>query len=131
MQKLIRFAASWSLCCGFLCLSLQVQAKTVNVRCGAATNSDPTSITAALALLNPNGPNTLSVFGACNENVFINGFNRLTLAGNAGASVVDASGGTAQTILVVDSTDVVFRGLVIEGGLVGIQCDSFSVCRFS
>ena len=55
----------------------------------------------------------------------------LDLGGHAGRAIVDASGKTAQTILVVDSTDVVFRQLTIDGGLVGVQCDSFSVCRFS
>jgi hypothetical protein len=86
------------------------------------------------SLVLPDGtvlPTIFTLFGACNENVFINGFTRLTLQGHPGATVTDASGGTAQTILVVDSTGVVFRTLVIEGGLVGVQCDSFSVCRFS
>jgi len=51
--------------------------------------------------------------------------------GRRGATVVDASDGASQTFLVVDSTDVYFQGLKVDGGLVGVQCDDFSVCRFS
>jgi hypothetical protein len=107
-----------------------LEAKTLNVHCDR-TNAAPNTISAALKLLNPNGPNTLNIFGRCNENVVINGFNRLALAGKQGASVLDASDGTSQTILVIDSTDVLFRQLTIEGGLVSVQCDDFSVCRFT
>jgi hypothetical protein len=113
----------------FLLAALGGQAKTLNVQCGGSQN--PTSIHAALALLDPNVPNTLNIAGKCNENVLINKFSRLTLFGRPGSSVVDASGKTAQTILVVDSTGVVFQNLNVDGGSVGIQCDSFSVCRFS
>ena len=120
-----------SLLSGLLVCSANMQAKTVSARCDGTGNSDPISITAALALLNPNVPNTLNIFGVCDENVVIRGFNRLTLIGHPGASVTDASGGAAQTILVVDSTDVVFRKLKVDGGLVAVQCDDFSVCRFS
>jgi len=57
----------------------------------------------------------------------ISGFNRLTLIGRQGATVVDDSGGAAQTFLVVDSTDVYFQTLGVDGGLVGgairrLQC---------
>jgi copper-binding protein NosD len=114
---------------GLLVFSANVQAKTVSVQC-RATRTYPNTISAALKLLDPNGPNTLNIFGVCNENVVINGFNRLALAGKHGASVTDASGGAAQTIQVIDSTDVVFRQLTIDGGLIGVQCDDFSVCRF-
>jgi Right handed beta helix region len=111
--------------------SCNLHARTLNVHCGSVSKTGPTSITAALKLLDPSVPNKVSIFGTCNENVLIKGFNRLTLVGMQGASIVDASGKTAQTILVVDSTDVIFRQLTIDGGLVGVQCDSFSVCRFS
>lgn len=126
-----RSMARWGLLSVVVLVGLQGEGKTVNVRCAGAGGHDPTSIGAALLLLNPNVPNTLNIFGTCTENVFINGFNRLTLKGTGGATVADASGGTVQTILVVDSTDVFFRQLRVEGGLVGVQCDDFSVCRFS
>ena len=107
-----------------------LEAKTLNVHCGT-TSIAPNTITAALRLLDPGGPNTLIVFGVCNENVVIKGFNRLTLVGKQRGSVHDASSGTSQAILVVDSIDIVFRQLTIDGGLVSVQCDDFSVCRFT
>jgi Periplasmic copper-binding protein (NosD) len=116
---------------GLVLCSCNLHAKTLNVHCGSISKTGPTSITAALKLLDPSVPNKLNIFGTCNENVLIKGFNRLTFVGMQGASIVDASGRTAQTILVVDSTGVMFRQLTIDGGLVGVQCDSFSVCRFS
>jgi hypothetical protein len=115
--------------CGFLLIAGSLQANTINVQCGGSQN--PNSITAALQLLNPVVPNTLNISGTCTENVVINKFNRLTLSGRSGSRVVDASGKTSQTILVIDSTDVVFQNMNIDGGIAGIQCDSFSVCRFS
>jgi len=83
-----------------------------------------------LKLLDPGEPNTLNIFGTCTENVVISGFNRLSVVGMRGGAVFDASGGAAQTILVIDLTDVIFRQLTIDGGLIGVQCDDFSVCRF-
>jgi hypothetical protein len=89
------------------------------VHCGSISKTGPTSITSALKLLDPSVPNKLNIFGTCNENVLIKGFNRLTLVGMQGGTIVDASGKTAQTILVVDSTDVMLSQLTIDGGLVG------------
>jgi hypothetical protein len=128
---LVRSIANGILLSGLVLCCCNLHAKTLNVHCGSISKDGPTSITAALKLLDPSVPNKLNIFGTCNENVVIKGFNRLTLVGTQGASIVDGSGKTAQTILVVDSTDVMFRQLTIDGGLVGVQCDSFSVCRFS
>ena len=128
---LVRSIANGILLSGLVLCCCNLHAKTLNVHCGSISKDGPTSITAALKLLDPSVPNKLNIFGTCNENVVIKGFNRLILVGTQGASIVDGSGKTAQTILVVDSTDVMFRQLTIDGGLVGVQCDSFSVCRFS
>jgi hypothetical protein len=130
MRKLTRYIPEQSVLWSLLFFSLGLQAKTLNVQCSSGSRNDPTTISAALKLLDPSVPNTLNISGACHENVVINSFDRLTLMGKPGASVTDASGGTAQTILVVDSNDVVFRRLTIDGGLVGVQCDDFSTCRF-
>jgi hypothetical protein len=45
------------------------------------------TIKGALKTLNPAGPNTLTISGTCNENVVIQGFNRLTLLGKPGATI--------------------------------------------
>jgi len=111
MLSRTRSISRWCLVGGLLLFSLNLQAKNLNVRCGSGDGSDPTSITAALTMLNPNVPNTRKIFGVCQENVVISGFNRLTLIGRQGATVVDDSGGAAQTFLVVDSTDVYFQTL--------------------
>jgi len=128
-MKLTGFVRGSMCVCITLFSSLHVMANTVTVQCGGTQH--PNSISEALGLLNPNVPNTINVSGTCNENVVINKFTRLTLSGRPGSRVVDASGKASQTILVIDSTDVVFQNMNIDGGLVGIQCDSFSVCRFS
>src|ERR1700682_4508715 len=84
MRNLTRSIPNGGLLCSLLLFSASLlQAKTVKVQCGGS-KTDPTTISAALKLLNPNVHNTLNIFGACNENVVINGFNRLTLAGKQG-----------------------------------------------
>ena len=128
---LVRSIANQILLSGLVLCPYNLHAKTLNVHCGSISKTGPTSITAAVKLLDPSVPNKLNIFGTCTENVVISGFNRLSLVGKQEGSVVDASGGMAQTILVIDSTDVAFRQLTIDGGLVGVQCDDFSVCRFN
>jgi hypothetical protein len=95
---------------GLVLCSCSLHAKTLNVHCGSISKTGPTSITAALKLLDPSVPNKLNIFGTCNENILIKGFNRLTLVGTQGASIVDASGKTAQTILVFSESVIRHRG---------------------
>jgi len=111
-----------------LVLSIGANAMNLNIYCGQKLF--PNSINAALKLLNPQGPNTLSVFGTCNENVLIQGFDRLTLIGKRGATINDASGGTGFVVDVEDSTDIEIQGFTIKGGVIGVMCSNFSVCRF-
>jgi len=110
-----------------LVLGLTAHAIDLNVYCGQ--KRFPNSINAALKLLNPEGPNTLTVFGTCNENVLIAGFNRLTLRTTKGATINDASGGTDVTVY-IDTSTVALQGLTINGGVVGVNCYNLSVCRF-
>ena len=88
------------------------------------------TITAALAQLNPTGPNTVTVSGACKENVVIWSFDRLTLTANPGASITDASGGASPVIVIGDSTRITLNGFLVNGGSTGILCLDFSLCRF-
>jgi len=113
-----------------LVLGLTAHAINLNVYCGQKKRL-PNSITAALKLINPAGPNTLTISGTCKENVAIQGFNRLTLISTTGATINDASGGTGFVVDIDDSTDIVLNGFTINGGVFGVACWDFSVCRFN
>jgi hypothetical protein len=113
-----------------LVFPLAAQGATVKVACGQkVTFPTITSALKALASVS-SGANTVIVSGACHENVAIQGFGRLTLRAGPGASINDASGGTAPVIYVDGSTEVTFKGFTINGGSTGVLCGNFSVCRF-
>jgi Periplasmic copper-binding protein (NosD) len=114
---------------GFLlAMSLRAHGADLKVECGGKRQL-PT-ISSALKKINPAGPNTVTVVGTCTENVLIRGFNRLTLIGGPGASINDASGGTGFVVDIEDSTHVTLQGFTINGGLIGVFCADFSICRF-
>ncbi len=114
----------------FVCLvvlSASAYATNVNVYCGGKRL--PNTINGALKFLNPQGPNTLTVSGTCKENVVILSFDNLTLqAATGGATINDASGGTADVIKIQDSTRITIRGFTINGS---ITCIDHSLCRFN
>ncbi len=122
MKRIYRFAPVGVLC--LFSFSSLAWAGDVTVNCGSEN-----TISKALAALNPSVPKTITVSGQCNENVSIQSFTRLTLVGKSGASINDASGGTAFVVDIEDST-VKLQGLAINGGTVGVFCGNFSVCRF-
>jgi len=84
-----------------------------------------------LSHLNPDHPHTIRVSGACNENLVIAGFYRLTLLATPGASINDASGGTLAVIDVSNTSQFDFEGFTVNGGRGGINCVEFSTCFFS
>jgi len=116
-----------------LCGSAAAQAgTTLYVQCGASTGL--TTIGAALKALKDSedgGPSTISVSGACHENVVIQNMDRLTIAGSNGASITDASGGTKDVVDVLASR-VNVVGLTIDGlGSVNfdaVDCEQDSDC---
>jgi hypothetical protein len=108
--------------------SVYAHGADLKVQCGGKTPLS--SINAALKVLNRAGPNTLIVSGTCTENVGIRGFSHLTLIGSPGATINDASGGTGSVVDIQNSTDIMLRGLTIEGGMFGVFCGDASVCRF-
>lgn len=115
--------------CSFV-LPITMHARTLNVNCNGSGDDGPATITGALKFLDPEGPNTINVSGSCKENVLIQGFGRLTLNANPGASINDASGGAGNVVDIEDSTDVAIQGFTISGGDVGVFCGDLSVCRF-
>jgi len=115
-----------------IALSTYAQGTKLKVSCGQKGQSEAgfPSINAALKRLNPEGPNTLTVSGTCRESVMIQSFDRLTLTGQPGASIVDTTNGTGVVLDILDSHRVSVSGFTIVGGLYGIACESFSTCYF-
>ncbi len=122
-RKVVSFKAFTSLLV-FLLLSLAAQATELTVNCAAKKNS---SINGALAQLSKHGPNTILVSGACHEVVTIDGFDRLSLIGNAGASV---SASDNWVISITGSNYVTVEGFAIDATAAtgGVTCADLSVC---
>src|SRR4030095_6085647 len=81
-----------------------------------------------LAATNPQGPNTITVSGACKGNIVIKSMDRLTLITKKGASITDRSNGTSAVVDIEDSHSVTVQGFTINGGAQGISCSTASVC---
>src|SRR4029078_8253821 len=63
-----------------------------------------------LATTNPQGPNTITVSGACKGNIVIQSMDRLTLITKNGASITDRSNGTLAVLDIADSRRVTLPG---------------------
>jgi hypothetical protein len=81
-----------------------------------------------LATTNPQGPNTITVSGACKGNIVIKSMDRLTLITRKGASITDRSNGTLAVVDIEDSRSVTVQGFTINGGAQGILCNTARVC---
>src|SRR5438128_787131 len=78
-----------------------------------------------LAKTDPQGPNKITVSGACDDNLVIQSMDRLTLITQNGASITDASGGSLAVVDIEDSHSVTVQGFTINGV---VQCGTASVC---
>ena len=102
------------------------QAANLNVNCDKRE-----SVSQALRLLaktHPQGPNKITVAGACNENLVIQSMDRLTLITENGASITDSSNGSLAVMDIEDSQKVTVQGFTINGGAQGILCNTASLC---
>jgi len=81
-----------------------------------------------LATTNPQGPNTIAIFGSCKGNFVIRSMDRLTLIARKGASITDRSGRTLAVVDIEDSQKVTLQGFTIKGGAQGILCNTASLC---
>ena len=113
-----------------------VSAATLHVNCAAQEGLH--SIGAALKVLqNVPGPSTINVSGTCNEDVVIQGMDRLTLNAVNGASINDPSSGNNTTITILDSRTVTLNNFVINGYAAGtsgndvVDCGRASICVFN
>jgi hypothetical protein len=85
------------------------------------------SINDALSVLDPHDTNTLLISGTCNESVTVDGFTRLTLAGNPTATLI----GTAYvTLFITYSPNVTVQDMTIQGGQIALWCNE-SRCQFT
>lgn len=108
-------------------LGLTAQALTINVDCRLSIHMTINAAVAKIAARNPLGPNTINVTGNCHENVVITSLDNLTLqASSLGATITDASNGTLDTLLVVDSGRFALNGFTINGS---VDCVDNAVCR--
>ncbi len=103
----------------------------LKVSCSRKAEGTLPSINAALKLLAPAMSNTVTVSGSCNENILIQGFDRLTLVSTTGATINDASGGQRPVVDIEDSRRVTLQGFTVNGGLDGVICGNASVCYFT
>ena len=104
------------------------QGVNLKVSCNRKAEGSLPSINAALKLLAPAISNTVTVSGTCNENLLIQGFDRLTLISTTGATINDASGGQSPVVDIEDSRRVTLQGFTVNGGLDGVICGNASVC---
>jgi hypothetical protein len=114
-----------------LLFSVAAQATNLTVNCSAKKNN---SINAALVLLSKQGPHTITISGMCNESVFIEGFDSLTLMSSTGASINDPTPivpDDNDIVDIVSSRNVTLQGLTLNGGATGFFCGQFSSCTLT
>jgi hypothetical protein len=110
-------------------VGLPAQALTISIDCRLSTHLSINAAVARLAARNPLGPNTITVTGNCHENVVISSLDNLTLqASSLGATITDASSGTLDTLVVVDSGRFALNGFTINGS---VNCANNAVCRLA
>jgi hypothetical protein len=76
------------------------------------------SLNSALAKLNKQGPNTVSVSGTCTEYVQVVGFETLTLNGLPGATLLQPTTGTGTVLSIESSKSVTVSGFSIQANAV-------------
>jgi hypothetical protein len=108
---------------------LTAQALNFNVDCRLSGHLTINGAVAKIAARNPLGPNTITVTGNCHENVVVSSLDNLTLqASPLGATITDASHGTLDTLVVVDSGRFALNGFTINGS---VNCVNNAVCRLT
>ncbi len=101
---------------------LDGEAATVDVNCNKGQ-----TIGAALAQLNPHGPNIVNVRGTCAEAVDVGHFERLTLRGRGGAAIAAPLDAGKASLHIHNSREVLVRDLTV-GSAGGVSAD-LTDCR--
>lgn len=112
--------------CLLLAALAPAAARTVTVECGETTLSN------VLKTLDPQASNTIKVIGICHDSIGINDFADLTVVGvnlgNQKATIKSLNGGP---VLWIVASHVQISNVTLDGGVYGVMCREFSVCRFS
>lgn len=107
-------------------LSVPALARTVTVSCPGTT------LSGALKNLAPEESNTVRIHGTCRESVGISDFADLTIVGVAkSGNQPGIQSPDGNPVLWITGSHVQIQNLTIQGGLFGVMCREFSVCRFS
>ena len=106
--------------------ALPASARVVTVEC------DKNTISNAMKTLDPQESNTVRVVGTCRDSIGIYDFADLSVVGVSvgGKNAVIQSSNGSPVFWIVGS-HVQIKNLTIDGGLWGVMCREFSVCRFS
>jgi hypothetical protein len=103
-------------------------AQASNLRVNCDKHESISKVLHLVAKTNPQGPNRVTVSGACVENLVIQSMDRLTLITEKSASITDSSGGSLTVVDIEDSRSVTVQGFTINGGAGGVLCNTASVC---
>jgi hypothetical protein len=87
---------------------------------GGAPGAFPT-ISAALATMDPNDSNTITVTGTCSDNIFIDKFERLFIQSAPGQTATIVAANPSGIVLhTFQSTGILLVGLTFQGGSTGV-----------
>lgn len=87
----------------------------VTVGCAGGTPGTYTSVNAALAAIDSQGPNTITVSGTCTENVVLNQRERLTLQAAADGGTIVSAAPFVTTIEARNCGGLTLRNLTVRG----------------
>ena len=102
-------------------------AATVAVDCSGGTPGAFTTITAALAALDQQGPHTINVTGTCTESVSVFRRERLTIQASLTGATIEWSATTQPALGITGSNNIVVRGLTVRGSTVWIDTSTVAI----
>ncbi len=103
-------------------VSINALAANIHIKCGSNR-----TLGAALASINPTGPNTVSLSGTCNEVVDLQNFDHLTIIGDSTA-VIASTSNAAYTLSIRGSQDVIIRNITVRGNYGALYFEDCKDC---
>ena len=112
--------------CILLAALTPAAARTVTVECGETTISN------VLKTLDSQASNTIKVIGICHDSIGINDFADLSIVGiSTGNQKPTIKSLNGRPVFWIVASHVQISSLTVDGGVFGVMCREFSVCRFS